>query len=102
MRTTAYQRFRPPHQLAEHLSDPAMPHAGYDALAEAKVARRPPEFVVIGEWRRLDDRRFLDLGINPDFLEAATNYRLHEGLIRWECPDCGKLGGKHVKACGYE
>ena len=21
---------------------------------------------------------------------------------QWECPDCGKLGGKHAKACGYE
>lgn len=102
MSTTQHFVFRPPHQLAEHLSDPAMPMAGFDVLAEAKVANRPPELVVIGEYRRADGRRFLDLGVNPAFLETVTNYRLHDGHWRWECPECGKLGGKHARTCGFE
>ncbi len=99
--TTSYHPFRPAHALTEHLSDPAMPPHGYDAVAASKVSGQPPEFVVQGEWRR-DNRRFLDLALSRDYIEAVSNYRDLDGTLRWTCPECGRLSGKHTRVCGYE
>lgn len=107
--TTEYFRFRPHRKPEEYLGQ-AGPHFGLalepavlDAIADAKATGRPNQYAVIGEWRRSDGVRFLDVGVTREWLETVTNYRLDDnGRLRWTCPECGKLGGQHTKACGYE
>ena len=106
---TDYHRFTPHHRPEEYVGQAgpyfgqALPPYVYDAIAEAKVTRRPNMYAVIGETRRDDGIRFLDFGVTGSWIEDNTNYRADErGHLRWTCPECGKLGGRHVKTCGYE
>lgn len=105
---TEYFRFRPHRRPEEYLGQAgpnfglALPPYALDAIADAKVTRRPNQYAVVGEWRR-EGIRFLDLAVTREWLEAVSNYRQDEsGRLRWTCPECGRLGGSHAKGCGYE
>ena len=108
------ERFHPPRRLAEYRGQPGLEvgdqllsPAAYQAIADAASSRQPCELVVTGEYRYPDGRRFLDLGVARDYLEATTNWRhrTHEDgtvdhALAWRCPDCGSWGDKHAKTCG--
>ena len=97
-----YVRFDPPRRLEEYTSHPSMPLAGYDALADAKVRGGPAQYAVQGEWHH-DGKVWLDLAVTRPWLEHRTNYRADDrGVLRWTCPVCGRVGGKHEKLCEYE
>lgn len=105
-----YSRFDPPHLLTEYVGKPgphmgnALPPAGYDALAEAANTGKPPALVVIGEWRRVDGVTFLDLGVQPGWIEANTSFRRdpQSDHLRWHCPSCDVTSGqKHRAECQY-
>lgn len=106
--TIEYHEFIPPRRPEEYAGQ-AGPHNGLaltydvlDAMAEAKVSGRPHRYLVRGEWRRSDGVRYLDFAIDRAWVTANTNYRLVEGHLRWTCPVCGRLSGKHNKGCDYE
>ena len=108
MTTTGYVEFSPPRRPEEYVGQ-AGPHEGLalthdvlDAIAESKVSGRPHRYLVRGEWQRNDGTRYLDFAIDRRWLEANSNYRTVEGMLRWTCPECGKTSGKHLKLCGYE
>lgn len=107
--STEYHRFAPARRVQEYVGQAgpyfglALPHAVYEALAEQKVHGGPPMYVVQGEWRRSDGVSFLDIAVTAEWIEANTLYRRDErGQLRWTCPECGKRGGSHTKACQYE
>lgn len=107
--TLDYHAFKPHHRAEEYVGQPG-PHFGlalppyvYDAIAEQKVHGGPSMYVARGEWRRDDGVRFLDLAVTEDWIIAHTFHRTDErGQLRWTCPECGKRGGAHTKACQYE
>lgn len=107
--TTEYFRFTAHRRPEEYLGQVgphfglALPPFALDAIAASKVAKQPNQYAVVGEWRRSDGVRYLDLAVTREWLEAKTNYRVDDsGRLRWECPECGKVGGTHTKTCGYE
>lgn len=105
---TEYHRFNPPRRVEEYVGQPghefglALPPYGYQAIADAKTTGGPTQFVVQGEWRRSDGVRYLDLAVSHEWILANTNYREHNGQLRWTCPECSMLSGKHSKVCGFE
>lgn len=107
--TTEYVPFSPHRRPEEYVGQVgqhnglALPQYALDAIATSKLARQPNQYAVLGEWRRDDGVRFLDLGVTREWLEAVSNYRQDDtGRLRWTCPECGHLSGKHAKLCGYE
>lgn len=107
--TTEYHRFREPRRPEQYVGHPgphfglALPPCAYDAIAESKVSGSPNQYAVVGEWRRSDGVSFLDLAVTREWIEAVTLYRADEkGGLRWTCPECGKRGGSHTKACEFE
>ena len=107
--TVDYHRFDPPHRPEEYVGQPgpyfglALPPYAYDAIAVRKVHGGPSMYAIQGEWRRADGMRFLDLSVTREWIESVTLYRADErGELRWTCPECGKRGGQHTKACQYE
>jgi hypothetical protein len=103
---TEYHPFRPVRPIHDYRDAPG-PHAGraldgtaYAALADAKTKGGPVGIVVVGEWVRDDGRRYLDFAVPRDWIEWHTNYR--GDPLRWTCPRCSRLSGKHSKDCDYE
>jgi hypothetical protein len=103
-----YVPFNPHRRLAEYVGQAApqggmlLPPDGYEAIATAKETGLPCQYVVTGEDRD-GDRIYLRLAVTRDWIEAVTNYRGDaQGHLRWTCPECGRVGGKHFRACGYE
>ena len=111
---STYERFVPPRALAGYrgqpgleIGDQLLSPAAYQAIADAASSRQPCELVAIGETRTPDGRRYLDLGVSRDYIEATTNWRhpIHadgttDHALSWRCPDCGLWGDKHAKTCG--
>lgn len=103
-----YVTFNPPRRPEEYVGQKgphnglALEHYVLDAIAEARVSGRRHRYVVQGEYVRRDGVRYLDIAIDRAWITENTNYRLFEGRLRWQCPECGKLGGQHTKACGWE
>ena len=108
------ERFHPPRRLVEYrgvpgheIGDQLLSPAAYQALADATSNRQPCELVVLAETRTPDGRRFLELGLSREYVEATTNWRhrTHDDgtidhALSWRCPDCGSWGDKHAKTCG--
>lgn len=97
-----------PHRRPEEFVGIAGPHNGLalthdvlEAIAESRVTGKPHPFLVRGEWIRRDGVRFLDVGIDVQWVTANTDYRLVNGMLRWTCPGCGRLSGNHAKGCDY-
>ncbi|MFN8631170.1 MAG: hypothetical protein U0838_12905 [Chloroflexota bacterium] len=85
----------------------ALPWHVLDAYARSLVAGRPCEFVVVGEERHRDGRRFLTFAASREFIEQATEYA-HEldasgqpvpGGLHYRCPSCLKSRGGHRAGC---
>lgn len=79
-------------------------YAALDALARSKTAHEPCMLVAIGE--HVDERRgrrFLELAINPAWLQTRTNYRYVKGerYPVWTCPECGETNRRHRRGCTY-
>lgn len=103
-----YVRYDPPRPLAAYRDSPgpemgglALSPMALDALAESVTSGKPPEFVVIGEWRQDDSRRYLDFAVSTAYLEATTDYRYDRDArrMRLVCPACGLKDGKHTRGC---
>ena len=103
-----YVRFTPPRRLVEYQGQPGhevgglmLSPAAMDAIAKAKNTRSLPEYVVIGEHRYEDGRRYLELGATTGHIEAVTDYRWDSGTksLRLLCPNCETWDGKHKKVC---
>lgn len=107
--TIEYRRYPAARRPEEYVGQPgphfglALPPSAYEAIAEAKVTGNPNQYAVVGEWHRSDGARFLDLAVTREWIEATTLFRADErGQLRWTCPDCGKRGGGHTRACEFE
>lgn len=96
----SYQLFNPPRRVEEYATQ--VPLEIIEEVARSRLVHQPPKYLIKGEWIYADGRRFLDIAINREWVEAATNYRLTDGRLRWTCPVCGRLGGNHTKACDYD
>lgn len=102
----SYVRFDPPRRVEQYLGSTgphdglALPPFAYAAIADAKAAGGPSQYVVQGEWR--GEKTWLDLAVDPAWLEMYSHYRRDvHGRFRWTCPQCGRAGG-HERGCGYE
>lgn len=76
----------------------------WDAImdqAAAVTERRPPAFVVVGEFVRDDGMRFPELATPTSHIELSTDYRWDSTAkrLRLVCPVCGQKDGKHAKGC---
>lgn len=101
-------RFNPPRRLAEYrgqagheASGQMLSYSALDALATAVTTKTEPEYVVVGEFRREDGARFLELGTTTTFIEGSSDYRIHPESknLRLLCPNCETWDGKHKKTC---
>lgn len=96
--TIEYRKFDPPARPEEFVG--RMPSEVLQDAAEARVAKRPGKYLVLGEWVR-DRKVWLDIGINREWVTWRTHYQLLNGHLRWVCPGCGKLYDAHQKGCEY-
>lgn len=103
-----YVRFDPPRRLAEYngqvgheVGGQMLSPMAYDALAQAKTDRTLPAYVVVGEYRYEDGRRYLEFGVTTEHIEANSDFRRHPDTknLRLLCPNCETWDGKHKKAC---
>ena len=108
-----YVTFTPPRLLVEYVEDGqvvvgheanrcALHWEAIEAMNLARQTGKPCEYVVIGEERYGDGRFYHDLGMNPDWVRANTDYQRESGersagLWVWVCPDCGAKDGSHVR-----
>ena len=104
----AYLRYPAPRRVEEYqgqtgseVGGSILPGFVYEAIAAAKTSGNPCQYTVTGEWRREDGVRYLHFGVTRDYIETVTNYRDTASGLRWTCPDCGLVGGKHHRTCGY-
>ena len=77
----------------------ALPWCAIDDLHRARAKHMPTEFLVGGEWRTDDGKTYVQLVVNPRFVEWTTNWRHLEGRFRWVCPECGLTNDAHTRAC---
>lgn len=111
MAVTGHRTFRFPVPVREYgyTDDTLIPQPGspsgfllpWDAIedqAQAVSERRPPAYVVIGEFTRADGMRFPELGVTTAYIEASSDYRWDQGRLRVVCRCSGK-DGKHAKDC---
>ena len=96
----SYQAFDPPRRVEEYPGR-VSPEV-LTEVAAARLTHQPAKYLVKGEWFYADGRRELDIAINREWVTAVSNYRLTDGRLRWTCPICNQMGGKHTKACDYE
>lgn len=106
--TTEYHPFYPNRPVAQYAGQ-AGPHNGqaldataFAALADAKMSGGVCEIVVRGQWVRDDGVTYLDFGVDPVWVELHSHYRRVDGRLRWVCPTCGQMSGKHSKTCDFE
>jgi len=74
----------------------------WEAIAAMNSGLRnhqPCEYLAIGETRYSDGTRFLDLAMNPAWIERNTDYHFLPGKLNpvFICPDCEGTGGEHHK-----
>ncbi len=104
---TEYHPFNPHRRLEEYMGA-AGPHNGLalthdvlGAIAEARVTGRPHPYLVRGEVVRDDGVRFLDIGVDVQWVTENSNHVLVDGFLRYQCPGCQKLSGQHARGCDY-
>lgn len=86
-------------QAGHELGGQALTPAAYQALAQSRSSGIPCELVATGQWVYDDGRRFLELRVTREYIEATSDMRHHDGRLRWLCPRCGLFDGRHTKAC---
>lgn len=70
-----------------------------EAMNASARTRQPCQFLAVGETRYSDGRHFLDLAMNPAWIERNTDYRFLPGHLNpvYVCPDCEGVAGEHSK-----
>lgn len=103
-----YVRYPTPRSVRESQSlagsEPStlqLPWYVLDSLAKTIPAHLPDEYVVIGERRYEDGRRFLQFAATTAYIEAVTSYRWDPGThrLRFQCQECMAWDGKHRRGC---